>query len=113
MKPFCPHCGFDLSADQPILINDFSMLGPGAPLCYQGQALRLTYGEAAVAWTLLKACPDPVQVDVILDRIGSEAGPEAVSVYIHRIRRKLAEAGASDMIAVARRGGKRAYRWII
>jgi len=109
--PFCPHCGFDLAVDQPVLIDDFSMFGPGTPLCYQGRPLQLTYSEAAVAWTLLKACPGSVLVDVILDRIGSEAGPEAVSVYVHRLRRKMIEAGARDMIAVGRRGGKRTYRW--
>lgn len=109
--PICPHCGFDLDNDQPIVIDDFFMFGPGAPLCYQGRPLRLTGAEAAVAWTLIKACPALVRVDVILDRIGSEANLEAVGIFIHRIRRKLREAGASDMIAVGRRGGKRAYRW--
>lgn len=36
----CPHCGYDLVKDAPIILNDFSMLGPLSPLYYRGQPIE-------------------------------------------------------------------------
>ena len=99
--------------DQPIILTDFSMFGPGAPLCYKGRPLNLTGAEACVVWTLMKACPDPVQLDVILDRLDSDASLEVVSVFVCRIRKKFKAAGAPNMIRSDRRHNKRAYRWMV
>jgi DNA-binding response OmpR family regulator len=90
----CPHCGFDLAKDQPIILNDFSMLSPIAPLCYRGQPLNLTSAARTLCWTLMKSFPRPVRQEVILDRLDSEALGNVVDVYLSRIRRELRRIGA-------------------
>jgi DNA-binding response OmpR family regulator len=58
----------------------------------------------------MKAYPDPVRVDVLLDRLDSEATGNAVEVYIHRIRKKLRAIGAPNpIVAMRNRNHPRAY----
>lgn len=111
--PFCPHCGYDLHLDQPVILNDFAMFGAGAPLVYKGLPLPqpLTPAEAAVVWTLLKACPDPVATPVILERVSDSESINVVNVLICRIRKKLRVAGAPEMIGRTVHRGKNCYVW--
>lgn len=85
----CPHCGADLAKDQPIIINDFSMLSPLSPLCYKGMPLPLAPAARGVCWTLMKAFPRPVSIDTILNRLDSDAEGNVVDVYLSRIRKAL------------------------
>lgn len=95
---FCPHCGSDLKADAPIMLNEFSMFGDGYPLCYNGKPVKLTPTENALIWTLLKAYPNTVRADAMLNRIGSEGNYNTVTVLISRIRRKLKAAAVPNHI---------------
>jgi DNA-binding response OmpR family regulator len=90
-KPFCPHCGYDLVHDQPIILNDFSMLSSHSPLLYRGQPIKLSAAMRSLCWTLMKSYPRPVREDVILDRMGSEAEGNVIDVYMSRIRKALRE----------------------
>jgi DNA-binding response OmpR family regulator len=108
----CPHCGYDLVIDAPVILNDFSMLNSLAPLYYRGQVIRLTPAERCVAWTLIKAFPRAVRLGVILDRLGSDAEGNVIDVYLSRIRKKLRDIGAPIPFESA--GGKlgeRAVTW--
>lgn len=112
MKPFCPHCGYDLRMDQPVLIDDYSMLGSLSPLCWKNEPVGLTATENLLCWSLLKAYPDPVRIEVLADRCGSEATSNVTEVIICRIRKKLREMGAPNPIVSARmRGSSRAFVW--
>lgn len=114
VRPFCHRCGADLLRDVPVVINDFSMLGPGHPLCFCGNAIKLTPAESSVCWSLLKAYPDSVAIDVLLDRFDSEGGPDAIRVLISRIRRKMRLANIDNPIETVTgfTARERGYRWI-
>lgn len=88
---FCPSCGFDIALDAPIMIDKWSMFGIGYPLCYEGKPIRMTGGEAAVCWALMKAYPRPVRIDVLLNRMGSESPGNVVQVMVCRIRKYMRE----------------------
>lgn len=108
----CPHCGYDLVADAPIILNDFSMLSPLSPLCFRGQPIKLTPSERCVAWTIFKSYPRAVTIDVILDRLDSDAEGNVVDVYLSRIRAKLRAINAPIPFEAA--GGtlsRRAVSW--
>jgi DNA-binding response OmpR family regulator len=110
----CPHCGYDLVRDAPILLNDFSMLSSMSPLCYLGQPIKLTPAERNVAWTIFKSYPRAVTIDVILDRLESEAEGNVIDVYLSRIRTKLREIGAPiPFEAAGGKLGRRAVSWRI
>lgn len=111
MTPICPHCGYDIRQDQPIFINGYSMYSPGSQLCWMGLPLNLTGYERNMCWSLMKAFPEPVRIDVLLDRMGSEGTEQNVQVFICRVRKKLAEIGAPDPFKPTRHRGRRAYCW--
>jgi len=109
---FCPHCGYDLQLDGAVLINDFSMMGPMAPLWWGEQVVKLTSAERMICYTLMKAYPSPVRISVLLDRVDSESDDNLIAVYLSRIRKKLREAGAPMPITSSRgRYENRGYVW--
>jgi hypothetical protein len=110
-RAFCPHCGFDIAPIQPVIINDFSMIAEGSPLLFRGQSVRLTSSESSMCWSLMRAFPGAVRIDVLLDRMGSDGGPEGIQVFVHRVRKKLKAIGAPDPFEPARDMHQRAYRW--
>jgi hypothetical protein len=77
----CPGCGFDLALDQPVIINDFSMLSAMSPLYYRGNPIKLTFSERTVVWAMMKAFPRPVSHEVMLNRLDSEAEGNVIDVY--------------------------------
>lgn len=110
--PFCPHCGYDLARDAPILINDFSMMASGQPLFYRAQRIKLRHAETVICWALMKAFPQAVSTSVLIERIGSEDAedPEGlIRVYICRIRKALREVNAPESILTL--AGYHSYCW--
>lgn len=108
----CPHCGYDLIVDAPIILNDFAMMGPMSPLSFLGRPVRLTPAERVVVWTIFKSFPRAVRMSVILDRLGSEAEGNVIDVYLCRIRKKLRTIGAPiPFEAVGGKLGERAFTW--
>lgn len=105
----CHCCGADIRLDEPLVIDDFSMFGPGYPLAYKGKPLRLTPHESAICWSLMKAYPMSLSRDAILYRIGSEdAEANVLQVYVCRIRKKLKSQGIPSPIETIRHRG---FRW--
>lgn len=111
----CPGCGRDLVPDQPVIINDFSMMSEMSPLYYRGRPIKLTGSERTVLWAMLKAFPAPVSHEAILNRLDSEAEGNVVDVYASRIRAKLRVVGAPIPFESrsAARHGRRALCWIL
>jgi DNA-binding response OmpR family regulator len=112
----CLGCGRDLVPDQPIIINDFSMLSAMSPLYYRGNPIKLTFSERTVVWTMLKAFPHPVSHEVMLNRLDSEAEGNVIDVYVSRVRGKLRAAGAPipfESQGAGRNVGRRALCWIL
>lgn len=104
----CPGCGRDLIADQPVIINDFSMFSGASTLFYRGNPVRLTYSERTLMWSMMKAFPNPITHDAMLNRLDSEAEGNVIDVYMSRIRAKLRKIGApipfeSIKVSVGRR----------
>jgi DNA-binding response OmpR family regulator len=107
----CPHCGYDLVRNGPIIIDNWSMLGPGYPLCYKGKPVRLTNAESEIVYSLLKAFPKHIERWVLIERIGSDtdAPSNLLTVYISRIKSRLEHAGLPLPIATVWGHG---YRWL-
>lgn len=105
---FCHNCGADIYLDEPIRIDDFSMVGDGHPLCYKGKPIKLTHGERMIIWSLLKAYPRHVSKSTLLDRCGSDGLNNLIQVLVCRIRRNLKVMGIPDPIETVHGFG---YRW--
>lgn len=111
----CPGCGRDLIPDQPVILNRFSMLSSCSPLYFDGKPIHLTASERTVAWAMMKAFPQPVTHEAILNRLDSEAEGNVIDVYCSRIRSKLRAAGAPIPFESrsAARAGRRSLCWTL
>jgi DNA-binding response OmpR family regulator len=108
----CPCCGTDIALDEPIVINDFSMLGAGRPLFYRDVMVSLTHGEALICWSLMKAYPGFLTLSAIAERISErdlEAPDNLVRVLVCRIRKKLRDLGAP--VPIVTLSQHHAYEW--
>lgn len=105
----CPCCGYDLAADQPILINDFAMNGAGFPLMYHDQVVPITPNEALLCWALMKSYPSHVTTMGLVERLdsGSDDPDGIIRIHVCRIRRALRALGAPQPIRTL----SRAYVW--
>jgi DNA-binding response OmpR family regulator len=106
----CPHCGYDLVTNAPMMINDFTMNGPSHPLLYRGRRLHLTPTEEEICWSLMKSYPEPITVSVLMERIDSASDWNVINVMVCRIRKKLEAEGAPNIFETLR--GRHAYRWL-
>lgn len=91
MCAICPHCGADLTKDEPIERAGLSMF-PYGNARVGGAEIKLTKAESGVLYTLLKAEGQMMPQTAIAERIGYEGDDPAglINVHINRIRRKLA-----------------------
>lgn len=101
---FCPHCGFDLVADAPLISGEWT-LSPGLAVL-GGELLMLSAQEAALLFTLAKARGAPVRVEVIGARISGCEDPAALaSVVLSRVAAKLGTSTPFENV------WGRGYRW--
>lgn len=96
MTTICPHCGYDLVRDEPIERAGIAMQPYGA-VRFHGAEVKLTPGETAVLWALVKAGGRPLSRAILAERIGYEGDKNTVDVHLTRIRKKLAPHGASPI----------------
>jgi DNA-binding response OmpR family regulator len=94
MIPICPCCGYDLDKDAPIERAGIAM-APYGPVRFHGAEVKLTRGESAVLWALLKAEGRPLPRLVLAERYGQKeySDSNSVDVLLTRIRQKLAPHG--------------------
>jgi DNA-binding response OmpR family regulator len=95
MTGLCPHCGYDLEQDKPIERAGLSMF-PYGNVRFNGAEVRLTKGESAVLWTLMKAGDTPVARHIIAERYGYDGDGDpvgTVNVLLSHIKQKLSVHG--------------------
>lgn len=111
----CPGCGRDLVADQPVIINDFSMLNANSPLFWNGKPIKLAFSERTLVWAMMKAFPSSVTHDALLNRLDSEAEGNVIDVYASRLRAKLRAVGAPIPFESQRAStyGRRSLCWVL
>ena len=95
------------------MINDFSMMGPGSQLFWRTTPVPLTGSERTMMFSLMKAYPDAVSIDALLERMGSRGSDNTLAVFATRVRKKLAAVGAPVPFESAHGYGKRYLRWVI
>jgi DNA-binding response OmpR family regulator len=99
---FCPHCGFDLAASQPVLSGDWRVTPYSVELA--GKGVRLTACENIILHSIISARGVPVTERVLAERIGYDGDNNNVHVMISRLRKSL----PNVPIQTVRRAG---YRW--
>lgn len=92
-SPFCPCCGHNLAAEDPVTIGALRV-DPRGDATWRGSTLGLTAGEHIVFGTLAQARGRLVDVAILQERAGYEGFANAVPVFLTKIRRKLRAAGA-------------------
>lgn len=90
---FCPGCGHNLRAEQPVSIGALEH-DPRGEARWGGRALGLTASEHLVLGSLVAAAGGFVTRPALEERIGYEGLTRVTDVYLLRIRRKLGGAGA-------------------
>ena len=101
---FCPHCGHNLTADEPITRAPYRLHTNEA--WRHSTRLPLTAQEAAFLHSLAKAYPRVVSTEALANRISAAAYPEnVIAVVARRIRIKLGEQTPFETV----RG--QGYRW--
>lgn len=105
MGQFCPSCGFNLAADEPVQIGRWTVSVDEVRL--DGQLLQLTSCEVLLLHSAAAKHPRPVRRTAVQERVSSaENAANIVSVMMCRLRRKL---GANMPIETVRGVG---LRWI-
>jgi len=100
---FCPHCGYNLHADEAVVHGDWLLRPDFAS--HKGEPVGLTRYEASILYTIAAAKGRPVAVDTIMARVSETENRNNISVLVHRIRRKTI--GFCPFETVWGRG----YRW--
>ncbi len=90
------------------MINDWSMIADGHPLCFRGRPIRLTPLENSLCWSLLKAFPAHVKKETLLLRLDSDSHSNVIQSMVSKIRRKCDDSGLPDPIETIWAVG---YRW--
>lgn len=104
MTQLCPYCGYNLTADTPILKGEWRLTPQTTE--YRGRTQNLSRTEAAILHTLAKADGRYLHGSVIGDRVSdsSEDPRSVVAVLMCRIRKKLAHCPVES-------DRQRGYRW--
>lgn len=100
---FCPCCGFNLAADQPVTIGRWTVSADEVRL--DGARQRLTACEVRLMHSVAAMAPNPVRRSAVRERISdAESNDNIVSVMICRLKGKL---GADMPIETVRGVGLR------
>lgn len=103
-QAICPHCGFDLVADEPLTIGELQS-DPRGDVRWHGRKMRLTLSERIVLHSVAKAHPNFVPRAVLADRV--DTNDNVLSVLICRIRKKLGARGHIPPLETVRDVGMR------
>lgn len=92
MNAMCPHCGFNLAADEMIELGDWRLAPAEAWLA--GKPLNITKQQAMFLHTLAKARGRSVSLEMMGERIceGRSRAPDKLAASIARdLRARMAE----------------------
>lgn len=108
MIHFCPSCGFNLTRDETLTLGDWVLTPSWTE--YQGQRLRHAPASASILlYSIAAGRGQAVQTTAILNRLGSEASSNVISVYLSRLRVLLKAEGWPIPVKTNGRGG---YLWV-
>lgn len=109
--PFCPACGHNLEAEQPVAIGALSF-DPRRDAVWGERAIRLTSAQFLIFGSIVQARGSAVSLDVLAERSGYDGHGDAhdvVQVLVCRIRGALRAAGAPPTIIRTIRPRGRGY----
>lgn len=105
MSQFCPHCGFNLAADEPVEIGRW--LVSSDEVLLDGQRVRLTSAEIRLMHSVAVRFPRAARREAVINRVSDATeGDNLISVFMSRLRSKL---GADMPIETVRGIG---LRWV-
>lgn len=103
----CPSCGFNLTRDEIVEIDGWR-IDPRGIAEYDGRAIHFAPAQLIILHSIAMMRGRIAARDAILNRMGTEAEPNILSVLVCRIRRTINAAGIPSPIkTVCGRG----YRW--
>lgn len=82
---FCPHCGYNLKADAPLVSGDWRITPHG--LSFKGRPIPLTAYQAIIVHSIASARGRPVKWTALAERIDSDTDTNSTQVLLHRARR--------------------------
>ena len=82
---FCPHCGLDLTCDEPVVAGPLRY-DPRGRSTYNGLPLHLSPSLSILLGSLVCAGGSYVRADALLNRMDSSGGPNTLCVQIRRLR---------------------------
>jgi len=104
---FCPCCGHNLAAEQPIAIGALAH-DPRGVSSWAGMPLRLTAAEHLLFGSIVAAKGRLTRHETIAERIGHDGDGNCVAVLLSRVRAKLRHAGApAGLVETVRGAGVR------
>lgn len=87
--PFCPSCGYNLRADQPIERGPWRLLPDEAR--FHGVRVALVGAETIILYTLAAAAPRAVTHEVLANRSSGSSSMASTKTRVARIRDKLGD----------------------
>lgn len=106
---FCPHCGYNLTRDEVIEADGFT-LDPRGTVTFEGREARLTRPQVDLLYAMARADGRPVALPALAERMGSEAEDirNVVSAQLAHTKRRLR---AANIPFPVRTVWGRGYRW--
>jgi DNA-binding response OmpR family regulator len=110
--PFCPHCGYDLTADAPITIGD-AHFDPRRGFFWRGGNVHLGPTRSIIVGSLMKAVGRWVAVETLAERTGYEGDQPGVLIrtQVCKLRAILREHGVPNLIDSRIGPNSLGYRW--
>lgn len=108
---FCPSCGLNLAAEQPIAVGPLE-IDPRGEARWFGRRINCTAAQFQVLGALVQARGRIVSKDVLAERVGYESDGDShnlVQVLLCRLRGHLRQVGAPPTMIVLEWG--RGYRF--
>lgn len=87
VSAFCPHCGYNLRADEPIVSGVWRITPYSVE--YNGRLIPLTASQNIMLHSIAAAGGEPVKPRVLAERIDSNTDGNVVQVLMVRIRKAL------------------------
>lgn len=94
---FCPHCGHDFEALEPVATGSF-FFDPKGDFRFGDKSIRLSPAEHIIVGTLMAVSPNIVPRIAIRERIGTDSDGNVLDVHMTRIKNKLKALGAPNPI---------------
>lgn len=103
----CPSCGYNLAADEPLIVGDWH-LDPRGTVSFKGQRLLLRPSWAHILTSLARAGGRTLSAEVLLSRTSDSEIINTLSSQISQMRKVFRASSVPDPIETTWHQG---YRW--